>query len=55
MILIGEIRDMEVMEHAVAFAETGHLALGTLHANNSNQAHGPDHQLLPRSSGATSC
>jgi twitching motility protein PilU len=38
VILIGEIRDMEVMEHAVAFAETGHLALGTLHANNSNQA-----------------
>ena len=38
VILIGEIREMEVMEHAVAFAETGHLALGTLHANNSNQA-----------------
>ena len=38
VILIGEIRDMEVMEHAVAFAETGHLALGTLHANNANQA-----------------
>jgi twitching motility protein PilU len=38
VILIGEIRDMEVMEHAVAFAETGHLAIGTLHANNSNQA-----------------
>ena len=38
VILIGEIRDREVMEHAVAFAETGHLALGTLHANNSNQA-----------------
>jgi twitching motility protein PilU len=38
VILIGEIRDQEVMEHAVAFAETGHLALGTLHANNSNQA-----------------
>jgi twitching motility protein PilU len=38
VILIGEIRDMEVMEHAVAFAETGHLCLGTLHANNSNQA-----------------
>jgi len=38
VILIGEIRDMEVMEHAVAFAETSHLALGTLHANNSNQA-----------------
>jgi twitching motility protein PilU len=38
VILIGEIRDMEVMEHAVAFAETGHLCLGTLHANNANQA-----------------
>jgi twitching motility protein PilU len=38
VILIGEIRDMEVMEHAVAFAETGHLCLGTLHAHNSNQA-----------------
>jgi len=38
VILIGEIRDREVMEHAVSFAETGHLCLGTLHANNSNQA-----------------
>jgi twitching motility protein PilU len=38
VILIGEIRDRETMEHAIAFAETGHLALGTLHANNSNQA-----------------
>jgi twitching motility protein PilU len=38
VILIGEIRDREVMEHAVQFAETGHLCLGTLHANNSNQA-----------------
>jgi twitching motility protein PilU len=38
VILIGEIREREVMEHAVAFAETGHLCLGTLHANNSNQA-----------------
>ncbi|HTH40984.1 MAG TPA: PilT/PilU family type 4a pilus ATPase [Rhodocyclaceae bacterium] len=38
VILIGEIRDREVMEHAIAFAETGHLAMGTLHANNSNQA-----------------
>src|SRR6266404_4582639 len=36
VILIGEIRDREVMEHAIAFAETGHLALSTLHANNSN-------------------
>jgi twitching motility protein PilU len=38
VILIGEIRDREVMEHAIAFAETGHLCLATLHANNSNQA-----------------
>jgi twitching motility protein PilU len=38
VILIGEIRDRAVMEHAIAFAETGHLAMGTLHANNSNQA-----------------
>jgi twitching motility protein PilU len=38
VILIGEIRDREVMEHAIAFAETGHLCLGTLHANNANQA-----------------
>ncbi len=38
VILIGEIRARETMEHAVAFAETGHLALGTLHANSANQA-----------------
>ena len=38
LILIGEIRDRATMEHAIAFAETGHLALGTLHANNANQA-----------------
>ena len=38
VILIGEIRDAETMEHAIAFAETGHLCLGTLHANSSNQA-----------------
>lgn len=38
VILIGEIRDREVMEHAIAFAETGHLAMGTLHANSANQA-----------------
>ena len=35
---MGEIRDRETMEHAVAFAETGHLCLATLHANSSNQA-----------------
>ena len=38
VILIGEIRSQETMEHALAFAETGHLCLSTLHANNSNQA-----------------
>lgn len=38
VILIGEIRDRETMEHAMAFAETGHLAISTLHANNANQA-----------------
>jgi twitching motility protein PilU len=37
VILIGEIRDPETMEHAIAFAETGHLCLGTLHANSANQ------------------
>ena len=37
VILIGEIRDQETMEHALAFAETGHLCMGTLHANNANQ------------------
>jgi twitching motility protein PilU len=38
VILIGEIRDTETMEDAITFAETGHLCLGTLHANNANQA-----------------
>ncbi len=38
VILMGEIRDRETMDQAVAFAETGHLALATLHANNANQA-----------------
>jgi twitching motility protein PilU len=38
VILIGEIRDRETMEHAITFAETGHLAISTLHANNANQA-----------------
>jgi len=38
VILIGEIRAKETMEHAIAFAETGHLCLGTLHANSANQA-----------------
>ncbi|MCG8103742.1 MAG: PilT/PilU family type 4a pilus ATPase [Candidatus Thiodiazotropha endolucinida] len=38
VIQIGEIREMSTMQHAIAYAETGHLALSTLHANNSNQA-----------------
>ena len=38
VILIGEIRDAEMMEMAIAFAETGHLCVSTLHANNANQA-----------------
>jgi len=38
VILLGEIRDRETMEFAIQFAETGHLALATLHANNANQA-----------------
>ena len=37
VILIGEVRDTETMEHAIAFAETGHLCLGTLHSNSANQ------------------
>jgi twitching motility protein PilU len=38
VILIGEVRARETMDHAIAFAETGHLCLATLHANNANQA-----------------
>ena len=38
VIQIGEIRDRDTMDHAIAFAETGHLCLATLHANNANQA-----------------
>jgi len=38
VILMGEVRDRETMEHAVAFAETGHLCMATLHANSANQA-----------------
>jgi twitching motility protein PilU len=36
--MIGEIRDMDTMKHAINYAETGHLCLATLHANNANQA-----------------
>jgi len=38
VIVIGEIRDLDTMENAIAFAETGHLCIATLHANNTNQA-----------------
>ncbi len=38
VVLIGEVRDRETMEHAINFSETGHLVLATLHANNANQA-----------------
>ena len=38
VILIGEVRTRETMEHAITFSETGHLVLATLHANNANQA-----------------
>jgi twitching motility protein PilU len=38
VILIGEIRDMDTMDYAIAFSETGHLCMATLHANNANQA-----------------
>ena len=38
MILMGEIRDRETMEHAIVFSETGHLCMATLHANSANQA-----------------
>lgn len=38
VILIGEIRDLETMKHAISYAETGHLCLATMHSNNANQA-----------------
>ena len=38
VIMMGELRDRETMDHAIAFSETGHLCLATLHANNANQA-----------------
>ena len=48
VVMIGEIRDRETMEHAVAFAETGHLVLTTLHANNTNQALDRAIHLIPK-------
>ena len=50
VILIGEVRERETMDYAIAFAETGHLCLATLHANSTNQALDRDHQLLSRGS-----
>jgi twitching motility protein PilU len=54
VILIGEVRDRETMEHAISFAETGHLVMCTLHANSTNQALDRVITSSPRS-GATSC
>ena len=48
VILMGEIRDRETMEHAVAFAETGHLCMATLARQQLQPGAGPHHQLLPR-------
>jgi energy-coupling factor transporter ATP-binding protein EcfA2 len=47
VILIGEIRERETMEYGIAFAETGHLCMSTLHANSDQPGPRPDHQLLP--------
>jgi twitching motility protein PilU len=54
VILMGEIRDRETMQHAVAFAETGHLCMATLHANSANQALDRIVTSSPKSA-ATSC
>lgn len=48
VILIGEIRSQEIMEHALSFAETGHLCVATLHANNANQAIDRIMHLVPK-------
>jgi len=54
VILIGEIRDRETMEHSIAFAETGHLCLATLHANSANRRSTASSTSSPRS-GVRSC
>ena len=51
VILMGEIRDRNTMDYAIAFAETGHLALATLHANSANQAIDRIINFLSRRSG----
>ena len=48
VILIGEIRSRETMQHAITFAETGHLVMCTLHANNANQALDRIHHFFPK-------
>ena len=48
VILIGEVRDMQTMEYALSFAETGHLCVATLHANNANQAVDRIMHLVPK-------
>ncbi|MEE1999887.1 PilT/PilU family type 4a pilus ATPase [Alkalimonas sp. MEB108] len=48
VILIGEVRDMQTMEYALSFAETGHLCVATLHANNANQAIDRIMHLVPK-------
>ncbi len=55
VILIGEIRSQETMEHALAFAETGHLCLSTLHANNANQALDRIINFFPKNAGTSCC
>ena len=55
VILIGEIRDRETMDYAIAFAETGHLCLATLHANSANQALDRIINFFPRGAQAPSC
>ena len=55
VILIGEIRERETMEYGIAFAETGHLCMSTLHANSDQPGARPDHQLLPGRAPRSSC
>jgi twitching motility protein PilU len=55
VILMGEIRDRETMEHAIQFAETGHLCLATLHANSANQAIDRIINFFPENEARTSC
>ena len=50
VILVGEIRTRETMQHAITFAETGHLVMTTLHANNANQALDRIHHFFPEDS-----